>query len=255
MNPPCVIVPLYIYPLEKAWEPLFRAARAQPRVQFLAIVNPNNGPGQDALPDASYKVVLQDLAKLPNIRPLGYVHCRYGQRPAADIRKEIDTYREWNRGYRLEGIFIDEAPSDTTLVAYMASLADHVRSSWQAAGLGRHGLVVYNPGVVVDGAFFDNADFVVTFEQSWAHWNLLQSAAAAKGVSQLAPDLSPKALAIIHTFSEACSGELERIVEDIRSMGFAGLYITEQEGGGFTFWPETWDRCVAAVGSNKLGCS
>ena len=249
MPPPCVIcVPLYIYPLKEAWEPLFRASRQHPRVQFLAIINPNSGPGQDALPDANYRAVLKTLSTIPNIRPVGYVHCSYGQRVVEDIYREIDTYREWNPESRLEGIFIDEAPSDPALIPYMASLANHVHSSWLST-FDQHGLVVYNPGVVIDAAFFDAADYVVTFEQAWDHWNLLQSTDQAS--LQVARHLCPKALAIVHTFSNHGDDHLKQFIDSVRGMGFAGLYITEQNGGGFTWWPKTWDRFVAALDASS----
>ena len=243
MPPPCVIVPLYIYPLKGAWEPLFRASLRHPQVQFLAIINPNSGPGQDAVPDASYRAVLRELGRVPNIRPVGYVHCSYGKRSAADIRGEIDTYRGWNPEFKLDGIFIDEAPSDPGLVPYMTSLADHVHSSWLTT-LGRHGLVIYNPGVVIDGAFFDAADYVVTFEQAWNHWALLQS--TDQTALQVAPDLRHKTLAIIHSFANA-GDRLEQVMDNARRMGLAGLYVTEQDGGGFTWWPKAWDKFVAVL--------
>jgi hypothetical protein len=56
-----VVVPIYIYPLPSAWEPLIKAARENPHVKFLCIINPNNGPGCDVLPDASYAAVLTEM--------------------------------------------------------------------------------------------------------------------------------------------------------------------------------------------------
>lgn len=243
MAPLCVILPLYIYPLKKAWEPLICAAEAHPSVRFLVIVNPGNGPGPNSMPDASYRAVLRKLNSISNIQPIGYVHCSYGQRALKDIQSDVDIYRQWNSEFRLEGIFIDEVPSDPDLVPYMASLSNHVHSTWQFS-LDRRGVVIYNPGVVVDRAFFDDAEYVVTFEQSEAHWRTI--AAAGQDTTQIASDLYPKALVIMHTCTTA-EGGLEKLVEEVRASGFAGAFITEQEGGNFTQWPGTWDQLVRAL--------
>lgn len=243
MAPLCVILPLYIYPLKKAWDPLVHAAEAHPNVRFLVIVNPGNGPGPDSMPDASYKAALRKLNLIANIHPIGYVHTSYGQRALVDVQRDVDLYRQWNSTFRLEGIFIDEVPSDPSSLPYMASLSNHVHSTWQT-NLNRHGLVIYNPGVVVDRAFFDNAEYVVTFEQSQAHWKALQ--ATREEGSGLPGDLHSKALVIMHTCSTA-EGGLEQVIEEVRGSGFAGLYITEQEGGNFTKWPRTWRSLVRAL--------
>lgn len=239
----CVILPLYIYPLDKAWEPLIRAAKAHPNVRFIAIVNPGNGPGADTMPDANYRAALRELSLVCNILPVGYVHCTYGQRDLEAIRRDVDIYRQWNSEFRMEGIFIDEVPSGPEHVPYMASLSNHVHITWQA-GLDRSGVVIYNPGVVIDRAFFGNADYVVTFEQSQSHWSALH--AECQDAAKLPSDLHSKALVIMHTCSTA-GGGLESIVREVRKQGFAGLYITEQEGGNFTQWPSTWDLFVRTL--------
>lgn len=240
MAPLSVILPLYIYPLEQAWEPLIRAANAHTNVHFLVIVNPGNGPGPDSMPDASYRAVLRKLNSISNIQPVGYVHCTYGQRALGEIQKDVDIYRQWNSEFRLDGIFVDEVPSDPDLVPYMASLANHVHSTWRS-GLDRHGVVIYNPGVVIDRAFFSDAEYIVTFEQSQDHWKTLQ--VAGQDTPHLPSDLYSKALAIMHTCVTA-DGGLEQLIEEVRALGFAGLYITEQEGGNFTQWPCTWGHLV-----------
>lgn len=185
---------------------------------------------------------------MSHIQSIGYDHCSCSQRATEDILKEIYTYREWNHEFKLEGIFIDEAPSDPALLPCMASLANHVQSSWST--LDRHSLVIYNPGVFIDGAFFNCADYVVTFEQSWDHWNLLHSAEQA--VPPLAQDLCPKALAIIHSFVNA-GDHLEKVIEKVRGMGVAGLYITEQDGGGCTWWPNAWHGMGLLPPSTEFG--
>ena len=242
MAPPFIIVPLYIYPLKAAWEPLVNAARAHPKVQFLAVINPNNGPGQSTLPDSSYLAALRELNEIPNIQPLGYVFCTYGKRPLADIEKDIDLYRGWNAEFRLDGIFIDEAPSDVQRINYMAEIRQYAEATWQSA-LARSSLIIQNPGVAVGQGFFDVADYVVAFEQSETHWkNHFQ----VHDLHQLPPKARSKVVIIMHTCNTS-DGALERLLEDVTSFGFAGVYMTEQEGGGYTEWPESWHELAKAI--------
>lgn len=232
---PVVLIPLYIYPLEGAWEPLFTVARAFPDVLFVTVVNPCNGPGPDALPDASYVAVLNTLNAIPNIRPVGYVHCTYGKRPIADVLHDVDVYRGWNDTFRLEGIFVDETPSDRGTVGYLDAISDHTKSTWQTC-LGRQAFVIYNPGVVVDRAFFRKSDWVVVFEQSEHHWKTRDIQAS---LNSLPPELRHKAVAMVHSLS----GDLDEaasLCRFIRLLGFGGIHLTEQLGGGYTEWPVMW---------------
>lgn len=246
MVPPplIVLVPLYIYPLEKAWEPLLQSALAHPHIRFLTVINPSNGPGTAPLPDASYAAAMRELSRVPNIQPIGYVHCSYGKRPMGAVQRDIDLYVGWNSDFRMDGIFIDEAPSHPDHVEYMTSLSRHAHGLWQA-NLGRQSVNVYNPGVVASPAYFDAADYIVTFEQSEQHWNL---DSARKSLSSLSPGQSCKSIAIIHSRQAHQRNGLEALVRQVKSMGFAGLYVTNQLGGGFTHWPEQWDRLVGEVG-------
>ncbi|CAH0059262.1 unnamed protein product [Clonostachys solani] len=238
-----VIVPLYIYPLEKAWEPLFHAAKAHPNVRFLVIVNPHNGPGDSALPDASYAAALRELNAVCNIHVIGYVYCTYGNRPVDDIQRDIDVYLGWNDQFRVDGIFVDEAPSSSEKVTYMASLTEYTSKSWEGA-LGRRSINILNPGVVAHAAYFDSADFVVTFEQSAAHWNVED---VKNAIETLSPDHCPKSLVIIHTCDS--DEEISDLVQQAKSKSLGGIYITEQVGGFFTKWPQAWDHFLDRVGT------
>lgn len=238
-----VLVPLYIYPLEKAWEPLFRSALAHPQVRFLAVINPSNGPGTTPTPDASYAAAMREMGCIPNIQPIGYVYCSYGKRPIEDVQKDIDLYRGWNTNFRMDGVFIDEAPSHPDHVEYMASLAQYADSTWQT-NLGRRSVNVYNPGVVASSAYFDAADYIVTFEQSEEHWNL---ESIRQSLSLLSPHHRPKSLAIIHSCKPLTADGLRQLVGQVKTMGLAGVYLTDQLGGGFTQWPEEWNQFLEAA--------
>ncbi|OAQ58358.1 spherulation-specific family 4 [Pochonia chlamydosporia 170] len=242
MNRPFVLIPLYIYPLEKAWEPLFQIAEAHPEVLFVAIINPNSGPGQTSLPDASYVAALRRMRKIPNIHTLGYVHCSYGHRPVDAIKAEIDVYRGWKGCLELGGIFFDETPSDAHYVRFMATLADHTRSTWQR-DLGRYGRVIYNPGVVVGHKYFDYPDYVVVFEQSHDHWNRIF---AEQELRYASAEARAKSVAIIHS-SPAKGSMVEALTRQIRSLGVTGIFVTDEQGGGYTKWPVTWKQFAEAM--------
>lgn len=138
---PFILVPLYIYPTPVSWEPLFLAAKSFPDLDFLVIVNPGNGPGPDALPDANYLTALATLSALPNAKVIGYVHCSYGQRISAAIEKDILTYQGWTVK---DGISVSLPHHDTvaplTLASPLASMASslmkfrlvlRLSSTWQ----------------------------------------------------------------------------------------------------------------------------
>lgn len=236
---PVVLIPLYIYPLEGAWEPLFEAAQANPHVTFQVVVNPGNGPGPDALPDASYIAAIGRLCQLPNVQPLGYVHCTYGKRDRDAIERDIDTYMGWNdEGFRVEGIFFDETPWEPVHRDLMASHTRHVRETWRRTSPGRVATVVYNPGVVVVRPYFDDADYVVVFEQSARHW---KDYFLAQGLPQIPRELRAKAVIIVHTCDES---QLEQAVagltREIVNLGFGGIHLTDEVDGGYTRWPGQW---------------
>ncbi|KAL2205622.1 hypothetical protein CC79DRAFT_1275260 [Sarocladium strictum] len=243
---PFVIVPLYMYPLKGAWDPLFEAARAHPEVSFVAVVNPSSGPGKDPLPDASYLEALREMSELRNILALGYVHCSYGRRALGAVTQDIDVYRLWNtnpdHAIRVDGIFFDETPSEPEHVSYMSQATDHVHQTWLSE-LERHGEVTLNPGVVVGRDYFDHADHVVVFEQSEEHW---ERYFVTQGLPQIASTTRSKAVAIVHSCGTSEDG-LTKLLREVKLMEFGGLYLTEQMGGGYSKWPKQLPHIVNVV--------
>lgn len=92
---PFILLPLYIYPAPGAWDPLYSAADAYPELEFWVVVNPANGPGAGALPDANYVDALVRLTALHNVKVIGYVHCSYGKRLAEEIVADVEAYGRW----------------------------------------------------------------------------------------------------------------------------------------------------------------
>ncbi|KUI69384.1 Spherulin-4 [Cytospora mali] len=129
---PFILLPLYIYPTPTAWDPLYSAAASHPELDFLVVVNPGNGPGPGVLPDVNYIEALAKLTGLQNVRVIGYVHCSYGNRLLEEIMADVSVYRGWTEASAqrgdgktivVDGIFIDEVPSSTEFVQYLATLS------------------------------------------------------------------------------------------------------------------------------------
>lgn len=107
---------------------------AHPDVNFTVVINPGNGPGPDALPDANYTSEVPKLASFENVRLLGYVYTSYGKRNVSAIRKDIQTYADWptnssNPNLAVRGIFFDETPQqyDAQTFSYLEGLTDFVK--------------------------------------------------------------------------------------------------------------------------------
>jgi hypothetical protein len=85
-----VLVPLYVYPSLGAWQPVYdmyvskyhhvssivgsdyyRAA-SYPQMQFTAIINIHDGPGDGALPNSEYSHAIETLSSFNNVRTVGY---------------------------------------------------------------------------------------------------------------------------------------------------------------------------------------
>ncbi|KAL9948516.1 hypothetical protein D7B24_009197 [Verticillium nonalfalfae] len=274
---PVVFIPLYIYPFDTAWEPLVRSAATHPSLTFVTVVNPNNGPGPDPRPDASYVAALHQLSALPNVQLLGYVHVSYCTRNQSEVERDMDVYRAWNddlvRGgaatvngeeadeeaeeasgsLRVDGIFFDETPWDPSHQDYMARLTRYARNAWErpapGGAPGGDAVLALNPGVVVEPRWYEDADYVVVFEQSAQHWD---DYFVGEGLPQIPDALRPKSVAIVHTVNSSSSSSADGNVDDeadeacalarrICHLGLGGAYLTDEVDGGYTRWPAMWE--------------
>jgi hypothetical protein len=152
-----VLIPAYLPPSR-----IVDLVRVSPRPRTV-VINPHNGPGLQE--HEAYRKAVREVQHA-GTRVLGYVRTAYGTRPASEVTGDVDRYRSW---YGVDGIFLDEASPDVSLVPYYAGLARHVR-----AGAG--GTVVLNPGVVPAPEYFGVADVVVTFEGAAAGYATAASA-------------------------------------------------------------------------------
>jgi hypothetical protein len=120
---------------------------AHPSLNFTIVINPGNGPGPNALPDANYTQEIPKLSAYQNVRLLGYVATTYGTKNISLVRKDIETYASWpalgnNLNLSVSGIFFDETPQEfnTSHQAYYEELTELVK---QSKGLGPSNFVSF----------------------------------------------------------------------------------------------------------------
>jgi len=159
-----ILIPLYSYPHNGAWDPLFQAyvhrsigdvllyanmflnrAESHPNTTFIVIVNPDNGP--TASPDAAFTEAIQKVHTFPNVEAIGYIPTGYGDRSASDIVKDVETYSGWaQKNAALDGVFFDEI-----VAIYSSSAASTYETINQAvkgaSGLQGHRTVSTSPHI------------------------------------------------------------------------------------------------------------
>ncbi len=212
-------IPGYFYPDLDAAESLWRSALV-PGAVF--VFNPASGPGSAR--DATYASAVQ-AALDQGVIVLAYVSTRYGERPASEVRGEMDTYASW---YPLSGYFLDEGPGtdtcDSEYDAY-AGYSAHARASAPTA------FIAINPGTDTCASYLDFADVLLTYESDATDYATWTTPAWTAGIdpSRLwhlvygAPDPSAMQAAIDHA----------------REAGVGWVYVTDD------VLPNPWDTLPA----------
>ena len=98
-------------------------------LNFVIVLNPNSGPGDDRLPDESYSAEIPRLNAYANVRTIGYVRLDYCKRTLSHVKEDIAKYAGWSSAAQssnlgVEGIFFDETPDQYS--AHVASYLDTV---------------------------------------------------------------------------------------------------------------------------------
>jgi len=146
-----LLVPTYIYPAgdgRKEWQRLFDAAS---KVEIVAIANPNSGPGDER--NLDYAAIFTEASN-QGITLVGYVSTDYGKRPQPEIKNDVD---KWIRFYpQIRGFFFDQQPRERQHAVEFTTLRNYVKQRL------RDPLVITNPGVICDEAYFAQAVSNVT---------------------------------------------------------------------------------------------
>jgi hypothetical protein len=111
-----------------------RSASSYPLVQFTAIVNIHNGPGEGALPNAEYSTAIETLNSLTNVRTIGYVATTWCTRDLTSVLDDIAAYSFWGEydpSLAMNGIFVDETPTQYSpeSVSYLDTISKAVHDS------------------------------------------------------------------------------------------------------------------------------
>ncbi|KAL8283527.1 hypothetical protein RQP46_005630 [Phenoliferia psychrophenolica] len=196
-----IIFPLYFDPDPTTCYPALRsAAAAHPHLSFVLILNPNSGPTTD--PTSSQLACIPSLrSSIPNAKIIGYVPTGYGTRPAADVQRDITTYKSWGKIREsgklipIDGVFFDEVNDDAGRMNYALYLQYR---GYAKSAFGGATFIVMNPGTAISSRFYALANLLVTFESAYSEWKmhvsslLLQAALATSLV--LASSGSPPIL-------------------------------------------------------------
>lgn len=137
-----------------------------PQVQFLVIVNPNSGPGNNTLgTDANFIREIPRLNSYANVRTIGYVRTGWTTRDIDIVLSEVSTYASWSNStyssgpisYELSGIFFDEAPNNYTTngQTYMNRIDQFVKTNSGFGGVNyvvspRLGLLIVRLCIILD---------------------------------------------------------------------------------------------------------
>ncbi|CAO2657841.1 Nn.00g071010.m01.CDS01 [Neocucurbitaria sp. VM-36] len=249
-----VIVPLYVYPSVGAWDPVYDMASSYPRVQFTAIVNVHNGPGEGALPSAEYAHAIGTLNSLNNVRTIGYVATTWCTRNLSSVLDDIGAYSFWgdyNQSLAVNGIFVDETPTQYTpdYVSYLQTISYAIHDS---PGL-RDDYIVHNPGALPDPRYFDhdtsgeagptNADLRVVFENSFINWTI-QGPALAEATQTY--DRTKLAL-FLHSVPDMSTNETEITLQQLLAVGHSIWLTGTQDYTDFDAVLPIFIDCLAAL--------
>jgi hypothetical protein len=216
-----LLVPAYIYPAgegRKQWRRLIDAAG---KVDLLLVVNPDSGPGAERNPD--YTAVIAEAAGR-GVKLVGYVNTGFGQRPAAEVKADVDT---WVRLYpRIGGFFLDQQSPDAGHAADYADLGAYAR------GKIRDALVIGNPGVPCDEAYLARraADMVCIFAKPDG-FDVFELPATLK-------EYDPSRIAAL-VYQIADEEVMRSMLKEAIIKGIGYVYVTDGK------WPNPWDQLPA----------
>lgn len=245
-----VLFPAYIYPAgwttPGAWDPLYNAIKSTPSVTFQVIINPNSGPGGSA-PNSDYAQAISKLKTFSNAVLLGYVHTSYGSRSADAVSADIDQYKSWSsQNLAMNGIFFDEAPSSASdpLYNYMKNITSYARTALRTRT--NLPLVYFNPGTVPDVKYYDIADRIVVFEDTYANF-LKQQQSFQTGTSLN----MKKSSFLIHSVNTGLNQtQYNTLVSSLYNNGsLSSLYLTTvtDQSNPYGAFGSDWTTFVAAV--------
>ncbi|PSN20452.1 Spherulation-specific family 4 [filamentous cyanobacterium CCP5] len=234
-----VLIPLYIYPSHYNPETYVwpTVAAAQGQVDITAIINPNNGPNGGA-PNRDYVQGMQIL-KAAGVEMMGYVSTRYGERPIAEVKAEIDIYASF---YPVSGIFLDEAATSIDKIEYYQQLYQHIRTHFPLQQ------TILNHGTSPDPAYLSQStgDTFVIFENDAFAWR------THPFPTYLTEANTKQFAAMVHTCSNIEA--MREIIAQARNHNIGYVFVTDDrmDGGDQNPWnqlPSYWGEEIDVIRS------
>ncbi|KAE8453724.1 hypothetical protein EG329_009235 [Mollisiaceae sp. DMI_Dod_QoI] len=243
---PFVFLPLYLYPYNlTSWSNITSSIAAHPQLNFHVVIAPNL---INIFPDSNYETALNSLNNFTNVVTLGYVATSWTNRDISSVMGDIKSYAAWNNytsaNIAVQGIFFDEATSSASndSLAYMKDITTFAKAS---LGPGRQH-ISFNPGVMVDPAYYDMADTINIFENAWSEFNVTALAA-------MPWDILAKSTYVIHNFTGDKYLQAD-LVSNLTDANVGGLLVTTQESYDSisTLWPQFCDSLAWKIGTGDL---
>jgi spherulation-specific family 4 protein len=151
-GPVGVAIPLYTYPTDSSWTAVIQAKHAYPNVPFIAVINPNSGPGSSQ--DSNYVQGIKNL-QAAGIEVLGYVATGYAANSISSEESQVSKYHSW---YSVNGIFFDEMSNSGTTASYYSTLDSYVHSLIPGS------TTMGNPGTSVPTSLIGTLDILCIYE-------------------------------------------------------------------------------------------
>ncbi|KAM3080852.1 hypothetical protein ACMFMG_004810 [Clarireedia jacksonii] len=244
VSPAAILLPLYIYPLQGAWDFVTTAVAKYPDVPFNIIINPNTGPGvTNAYPASDFIDAVASLNIHPNVNLLGYVDTVYMSKSTDKVATEVETYKYWStytkKDIHLDGIFYDDILDTWTSDSsnYYTTIATHAH----ALNL----TVTLNPGTTVPDQFYALADNILALENDYADF------AAGRGgdVAKIDESVMGKSSVMLREFSGS-EEQMKSLVKSWVGDGVKGVFVTS---GGYEAEGTVWDQFVGVVDEVNVG--
>ncbi len=153
-SPLGVMIPLYTYPTDASWAAVIQAKQAYPNVPFIAVINPNSGPGGSQ--DSNYVQGIKNLQGA-GIRVLGYVDTAYAGDSLSSVEANVNLYKSW---YAVDGIFFDDMTNVAGYESYYSTLSAYVHSLIPGS------TTIGNPGTSVPTSYIGTLDVLDIYESS-----------------------------------------------------------------------------------------
>jgi len=233
-----VLVPLYANPTDAAFQSYLNSFVANPNINFKVIINPSSGPGTATYPSSLWIAAIAKIRTYPNVQMLGYVHTSSATRLITAVTADIAVYANWDTylpaNITLDGIFFDEAPATWTAATsiYMTTAVAATTLVFELTPY-----IFFNPGVPVDIRFYNLANNILVWENSYSAYSMAAIAAIPFVYAS-------KSTVVIHGFSGSTKDQTQA-VKALSSYGISGIFISDMSS--YSAFSNIWAQFCQAI--------